>query len=73
MQIYADENRATLSALDQLIEDHGALRTLLAFLAAWRRQKQSRGLYPYQLSDHMRRDIGLPPEMAHRNYWDLRL
>ena len=72
MQLYAQENRPPTVTIEQLIEDHGALRTLAAFVRAVIRRNRARGLYVYELSDHVRRDVGLPPEMAHRNYWDLR-
>ncbi len=72
MPLYAHENRPPAVTIEQLIEDYGVLRTLAAFVRAVIRRNRTRGLYAYELSDHVRRDVGLPPEMAHRNYWDLR-
>ena len=55
---------ALLPTLQQLIAEHGPLATLLALLKALRQRpaKQRRAKPPPAtlLSDHLRRDIGLP-------------
>ena len=56
----------TLPALDLLIETHGAGRVALAALAAMLRPRPARPLAVQMapLCDHLRRDIGLPPQAA---------
>ena len=64
--------------VEWLISRYGFRHILLAVLThslrrnrlRLRRSPQPRGKPPR--SDYLRRDIGLPPEPAARNYWELR-
>lgn len=49
--------------LHLVIAEHGALRVLLAALFALLSSPRKDGPEPH-LSDHIRRDIGLPPHVA---------
>jgi hypothetical protein len=55
------DDRPALEALAPLIDSHGRLRVLLAALRlALRRREGPQRRFPAALSDHLRRDIGLP-------------
>jgi len=67
----------SLSAtVDELCREHGAWKTAHALLlAVWRRRRVRNGIA--DLSNRMRRDIGLPesedaPGEARRSFWDVR-
>lgn len=56
-------------ALDNLIARHGLRRVLLALIA---RPLRHRRVEVVDLSDHIRRDIGLPPSGHSPRHWDIR-
>ena len=56
MKLY--EERA-YDAVDQLIDRHGLGRVVLAVMTALVRKRRDEVNYVDQLSDHLRRDIGL--------------
>ena len=61
------------AALETLIAEYGTWATLRAALGlALRRKTAERLLSPHQLSNHLRRDLGLSQEPAARKYWELR-
>lgn len=61
------------AALESIIDQHGRWRVLRAALAAALRARRREHLPDASvLSDHLRRDIGLPSLPAHRVYWDAR-
>lgn len=63
-------------ALATLIERHGAaatLRALVAALAARTAQRRRARRDVAWLSDHLRRDLGLPPQVeSAAHYWEVR-
>lgn len=67
------DNFPLVETVERLIERHGQQRMLLAVLRQIlrrrdRRPQPLRGL----MSDHIRRDLGLPPlEIYHRRYWEI--
>jgi hypothetical protein len=61
-----------VETVERLIERHGPRRLLMAVLGRLVRRRTERpARFPGHLSDHMRRDIGMPPEAYHRRHWDL--
>ena len=56
MKLY--EERA-YDAVDQLIDRHGLGRVVLTVMTALVRKRRDGVIYESQLSDHLRRDIGL--------------
>jgi hypothetical protein len=65
---------AELSArdmLDRVVDTYGAWATLRA-LAAVVFTRRRRPHLPTGLRDHLRRDLGLPPETSSPRYWDIR-
>lgn len=63
--------------LAELIDTHGTWTTLVALLRvlAERRQHRRTGRASariHGLTNHVRRDIGLPPEPAGSRYWEVR-
>jgi hypothetical protein len=55
-------------ALDDVIETHGRWRVLLALLARPKRPKAK--LPPLGLNAHLRRDVGLEPQVESGPPWD---
>lgn len=73
-QLFAPENRPPLVVIENLIADHGVWRTFRAFVTALpRRDRIVARRMSHDLSDHLRRDIGLEPGLPGRKYWELRL
>jgi hypothetical protein len=67
-----DEN-STFRAMETLIARDGFLKVVIAFVALLaRRKRKARQLYDNELSEHMRRDLGLPPMHDAPNHWELR-
>ncbi|WP_148378976.1 hypothetical protein [Maritimibacter fusiformis] len=65
---------AELSArhlLDRALDAHGTWATLRALVAAMFARRRRPGV-PNGLGDHLRRDLGLPPEAQSPRYWDIR-
>lgn len=62
-----------LSVLDELIARHGRLKVLWALLSATRRPAVNRRIVSDDdLSEHLRRDIGLRPQSSTPKYWEVR-
>lgn len=62
-------------ALTRLIDRHGARAILIAFIAALRARTRARRALrraAAPASDHLRRDIGLPPHASSPRHWDIR-
>lgn len=73
-QLFAPENRPPLVVIETLIADHGVWRTFRAFVTALARRDRHVVLtLNHNMNDHLRRDIGLEPDMPGRKYWELRL
>ena len=71
--MHAEEN-LTPAAIEMLIARHGAWRILRAVAAALvRRKRTASAVFGHQMSDHMRRDIGLLAEPNSPRHWDVRL
>lgn len=65
---------AELSArhmLDRVVDTYGTWATLRAFAAVVFTRRR-RPEVPAGLRDHLRRDLGLPPETPSPRYWDIR-
>ena len=63
----ATETEATIS---EVIERYGAVRVLLGALRALVTRKETHRFPDAPMCDHLRRDIGLPPEIEQLAYWD---
>ena len=73
MNLVADEHPPSI-AIESLIARHGPWRILAAVMAALiRHRRKSPDLWGNQVSAHMRKDMGLPPEPKSPRHWDLRL
>ena len=61
------------SPIDRLIQRYGAWRVLGAAMGAivFGRRRRPPPLHVNRLSDHMRRDIGLEPEVFSPRHWEL--
>lgn len=59
-------------AIDRLVAEHGSIRVLVAVARALVSRNRSRPRNPGDLSDHLRRDVGLWPEPKSPRYWELR-
>jgi hypothetical protein len=61
--VSSDDHRSISSVMDHLLSEHGRLVVLQVLVMRLFRPavRQERSL-PMGLSDHLRRDIGLPPE-----------
>jgi uncharacterized protein YjiS (DUF1127 family) len=57
--------------LARLVERHGARRVLVALMKALIARRRTRRATA-QLSDHLRRDIGLPPQAPAPRHWEIR-
>lgn len=51
-----------VEALDALIARHGPLRVILALPAALLMRRRERLILGHELSPHLQRDIGIPPD-----------
>lgn len=61
------------ATLDQLVIQHGSLRTLaMTLLAILRPKPKPSPLLPGTFNAHLLRDIGLPAEPSAPKYWQLR-
>ncbi|WP_347310412.1 hypothetical protein [Defluviimonas sp. SAOS-178_SWC] len=58
-------------ALQALVAEHGLVRVALALAALIARRRPPPRRYDADLSDRIRRDIGLVPRPESRKYWDL--
>ena len=70
-ELHLEESRLDV-VVERLMDRHGAwlmVRTIAAVLVLKRRQNVR---LPLDMSDHVRRDIGLHREPRAPNYWDLR-
>jgi hypothetical protein len=67
------DDRLSADAVRALVERHGFWRVLCALTAAalWRRA-EARVAQVADLSDHLRRDIGLPPRGRGAADWSVR-
>jgi hypothetical protein len=74
MHLLAEDRQSPSVILSRLMDEHGVLRTLVAFAAVLlRRDRRSRAQFANDLPDHLRRDIGLHPQAEARRHWDVRL
>lgn len=72
LHLFAENRQPPSVILANLMDEHGVFRVLGAVLKALvRRDPSRRGLYADDLSGHLRRDIGLPPQAEARRHWDL--
>ncbi len=59
-------------AIRALVADYGAIRVVLALIRHLAVQRVlERRIRETELSDHIRRDIGLDPRTQGRRYWEL--
>jgi len=58
-------------AVRALVAEYGLVRVALALAAMIARPRGVTRRYDADISDRMRRDIGLEPLPASRNYWEL--
>lgn len=58
--------------IERLIAEHGARAILFAVLRRALRRAPGPAVGTDRLSDHLRRDIGLPAAPPGRKYWELR-
>ena len=59
-------------AIRALVADYGAIRVVLALIRHLALQRVlERRIRETELSDHIRRDIGLDPRTQGRRYWEL--
>lgn len=58
-------------ALQALVAEHGLVRVALALAGLVARRRRPPKSYEADISDRIRRDIGLSPLHASRKYWDL--
>ena len=66
-------NIPLFARFDQLVVQHGGLRTLaMTLLAIFRPKPKPSPLLPGTFNAHLLRDIGLPAEPSAPRYWDLR-
>ncbi len=65
------ETPAPAIALQALVAEHGLVRVALALAALIARRRAPPRRYDADLSDRIRRDIGLSPLPESRKYWDL--
>ena len=57
--VYNSEETSLKSAVQTLIDQHGLVRVLGTLLTRMVRRDKTRTIMATQLSDHLRRDIGL--------------
>ncbi|MGC1429377.1 MAG: hypothetical protein WA822_12365 [Albidovulum sp.] len=63
------EERIPVLALDALVARYGLFKVTLALSALLARKATRRRLYDSDLSNQMRKDIGLEPLNARAEYW----
>jgi hypothetical protein len=72
LDLYATEHPPS-TTIEALMARHGAWRILRTTLGAFLRRKRHKVVpLPSNLSGHLLRDIGLPPEPESPRHWDLR-
>ena len=73
MQLHAEETLPSVT-IEMLIARHGVWRILRAVAAALvRRERKARRLMSNEMSEHLRRDVGLWPVPKSPRHWDVRL
>jgi hypothetical protein len=69
--LFAD-NLRPVDELHALLRRHGMIKTLLALPFAIMKSRKVQVLRDHELSDHLRRDIGLFREIGTKQHWELR-
>lgn len=65
------ENRPPTVAVQALVAEYGIIRVALALAGLIARRRSVPARHEADLSDRIRRDIGLAPLAESRKYWDL--
>ena len=70
-QLHFEESRLDV-VVERLMDRHGAWQMVRAIASVLVLKRRQNVRLPHDLSDHVRRDIGLHRESRAPNYWDLR-